>query len=254
MLQSFVVGEIFGYLLVFARIGAGLMMLPGIGEAYVTPRIRLMLALLITLIVLPAVASDLPALPDSPIALALLLVGEIIIGIFLGMLSRLMLVAFDIAGMIISFHLSLANAFVFNPAAASQGSIVGAFLLITAMLLIFITDLHHLMILTVIDSYGLFQVGVMPPIDDMAHTITRFLADSFELALRIAAPFVIVGLVLNLGMGLISRLMPQIMIFFVAMPVQILLGMTVLALTVSAAMMFWLAQAQDRLIGFLSPI
>lgn len=253
MVQTLLAGEAFGFLLVFARIGAGLMLLPGIGDAFVSPRIRLLLALLLAALVTPVVADQLPGPPASPWALLVMLLTEVVIGLFIGLLSRLLLTAFDIAGMIIAFNMSLANAFVFNPAAASQGSLVGAFLTIVALVLIFVTDLHHLMILSLADSYDLFRIGALPPLGDMADMLARLLADSFSIAMRIAAPFIVVGMVFNLGLGLIARLMPQIMIFFVAIPVQLMLGLTILALVVSAIMLFWLGRFEDRLIGFLSP-
>ncbi len=86
---------------------------------------------------------------------------------------------------------------------------------------------------------------------EMTDTLARFLAGSFEIGLAIAAPFVVVGLVFYLGLGLLNRLMPQVQIFFIAMPLQILLGMVLAALTVSAMMLFWLGRFQDSLIGIL---
>ena len=253
MLETLIAGGGFGFLLVFARIGAGLMVLPGIGDAFVPPRVRLLLALLLSLLVAPVVADQLPGLPTSLWALLVLLVGEIIIGLFIGLLSRLLLTAFEIAGMVISFNLSLANAFVFNPAAATQGSLVGAFLLMVALVLIFVTDLHHLMLLSLTDSYDLFRIGELPPLGDMADMVARLVAEAFTIALRIAAPFIVVGMVFHLGLGLIARLMPQMMIFFVAIPVQLMLGLAILALVISAMMLFWLGHFEERLVGFLAP-
>ena len=254
MLETLIAGGGFGFLLVFARIGAGLMVLPGIGDAFVPPRVRLLLALLLSLLVAPVVADQLPGLPTSLWALLVLLVGEIIIGLFIGLLSRLLLTALEIAGMVISFNMSLANAFVFNPAAATQGSLVGAFLLMVALVLIFVTDLHHLMLLSLTDSYDLFRVGQLPPLGDMADMVARLVAEAFTIALRIAAPFIVVGMVFNLGLGLIARLMPQMMIFFVAIPVQLMLGLAILALVISAMMLFWLGHFEERLAGFLVPV
>ncbi len=254
MLGQLLTGQVFDLLLVFVRVGAALMVLPGIGDVYVTPRIRLMLALAIALLTLPMVQPALPALPDQPIGLVVLVAGEILIGLFIGLIPRLLLTAIDIAGMIVSFNLSLANASVFNPATSAQGSLVGAFLTTLALVLIFVTDLHHLMLVAVVDSFSLFPVGGMPPSGDLAEVVTRLVARSFTIGVQIAAPFIVIGLIFYLGLGLIARLMPQVQIFFVAIPIQVMLGLLVMSLTLSAAMLFWLRAFQDGLAGYLRPL
>lgn len=254
LLAPLLAGEVFAFLLLFTRIGAAIMVLPGYGDASVSPQIRLLLALLITALVTPALSPALPILPAAPVALAALLLGELVIGLFLGLIARLLLSAIDVAGMVISFQLSLANAFMFNPTMAAQGSLVGAFLSILAVLLLFVTDLHHLMLLAVIDSYSLFVPGAMPPIGDAADVVARLVADSFRIGVQIAAPFLVFGLVFYLGLGVLARLMPQVQVFFVGIPVQIMLGLVVLVLTLSSGMLYWLSTVQDRLTGFLAPM
>ncbi|MEQ8968480.1 MAG: flagellar biosynthetic protein FliR [Azospirillaceae bacterium] len=252
-LGTLLIGEVFAFLIVFTRVAAALMVLPGIGDAFVSPRIRLVIALLFAALITPGLIDTLPAMPASVLALAVLLTGEALIGLFLGSIARLMLTAIDVAGQIISFNLSLANAFVFNPAMAAQGSLPGAFLSILAVLLIFATNLHHIMFMAIADSYGLFPAGALPPLGDMADTVTRIVAGSFAIGLQMAAPFVAVGLLFYLGLGVLARLMPQMQVFFVAIPAQIMLGFVVLSLTLSAAMLFWLDRTQARLLGFLAP-
>jgi len=252
-LGSLLVAEVFAFLVVFTRVAAALMVLPGIGDAFVSPRIRLVVALLFAALITPGLIDGLPTMPTSVVALAAVLAGEVLIGLFLGGVARLMLTAIDVAGQLISFNLSLANAFVFNPAMAAQGSLPGAFLSILAVLLIFATNLHHIMFLAVAQSYGLFPAGTMPPTGDMADMVARIVAGSFAIGLQIAAPFVAVGLLFYLGLGVLARLMPQMQVFFVAIPAQIMLGFVVMALTLSAGMLFWLDRTQARLVGFLAP-
>lgn len=251
MLATLLTGEAFSFLLVFARVGAALMVLPGIGDSYVPSRIRLLLALLVTALILPPLVPALPPVPASPLLLVVLVGGEILVGLFFGLVARLLLSALEIAGTIISMQASLANAFVFNPAMASQGTLLGAFLTMLGLLLIFLTDLHHLMLLAIADSYSVFPPGALPPIGDMAEAVTRLVAHSFRIGLQLSAPFLVIGITFYLGLGLLSRLMPQIQIFFIAMPLQIAAGLVVTVLTVSAIMLFWLARFQDGLIGFL---
>lgn len=254
MLGSLLSAELFAFLLVFTRLSATIMVMPGIGDGFVSPRIRLMLALTMTALVTPGLADGLPALPQSPVALFALLIGEILIGLVIGLIARLLLTAVDVAGQIISFNLSLANAFVFNPTMAAQGSLPGAFLTVLALVLIFAADLHHLMLRAAVDSYGVFPPGTLPPLGDLAETVTTIVSRSFAIGLQMAAPFVAVGLIFYLGLGVLSRLMPQMQVFFVAIPAQIMVGFVILALTLSGAMLFWLDHFQSNLIGILAPI
>ena len=252
MLEELLSAELFTVLLVFIRVGAAIMLLPGYGEPYVSPRIRLLMALMIALVVTPVLAPGLPELPISAIALAALLSGEVLIGVFLGTLTRLFLSTLTTAGMVIAYMSTMANALVTDPSAAQQGSIAGSFLTVVALLTIFTLDLHHMMLFAVVDSYELFVPGQVPPVGDFADMVTRVVSKTFLLAFQIAAPFVVVGLVFFLGLGLLGRLMPQMQVFFVAMPLQIAIGILVLAVVLPAAMRWFANGFQETLLPFVA--
>ena len=254
MLAELIAAELFAPLMIFVRVGAALMALPAIGDSVVTPRTRLMLALLITLLISPMASPFLPPMPDSPVALGLLIVGEILVGAFLGLVARVLLAAVDVAGMVISFNLSLANAFVFNPSITAQSSLIGTFLMTFAVLLILITDMHHLMLMSVVDSYAMFTPGAALPFGDMADTMARQVSGAFAIGVRMAAPFLVIGLIFYLGLGLMARLMPQAQVFFVAIPIQLMVGILVLALTLSGGLLYWLRTFQDAMIAFPQPL
>ena len=254
MLAELLSQDIFVVFLVFARTGSALMLMPGFGETYVNPRIRLMLAVAISLLVTPAVAGNMPPMPAAPVALLLLLAGEIIIGLFLGAIGRILLMALNTAGTVVAFQSGMANAFVQDPTVAQQASLPAMFLTTTGLLLIFVTNLHHVMLRAMVDSYVVFTPGVMPPIDDFSLVIARLVADSFILGIQLAGPFIAVGLVFYLGVGLLNRLMPQVHMFFIALPMQIILGITVLGLTISALMMWFLGRFQDFFSNLLGAV
>jgi len=250
MLQELLPANLFAFFLVFARIGAAFMVLPGFGESYVFPRGRLLFALAVSLVVAPVVQAGLPALPGNPIVLALLLLSEIAIGLFMGLLARITLFSLQTAGMVIAYQSAMANALVQDPVAGQQGAVAGSFLTTIAVVLIFITNLHHVMLAAVVDSYAVFPATGLPDMGDVADTAARLVAESFKIALQIAAPFVVIGLVFQFGVGLLARLMPQVQIFFVAMPVQIALGLFVLMVTVSAGMLLFLDRFEASITRF----
>ena len=254
MLATLLPAEIFALLLIFVRIGAAVMLMPGVGDPYVTPRVRLLLAVFIAIVVTPVVAPGLPDMPESPVTLALLLIGEIIIGLFLGTIARLFMAALTTAGMMVAYMSSLANALVNDPSAAQQGSVVGSFLGIVALLVIFTLDLHHLFLTAVVSSYELFVPGQALPVGDFSEMITKIVAQTFLLSFQLAAPFIAVGVIFYLGVGLLSRLMPQVQIFFVAMPLQIGVGMVILLLSLPIMMHWFARHFEAAILPFVGPL
>ena len=240
MLEQLIPQNLFAFFLVFARIGAVLMLMPGFGEAFVPPRLRLIVALAVSLVVLPIVARVMPAMPATPVDLLVMLGKEIVAGLFIGAAARTMMAALQAAGMVAAYQSSLANALVNDPASQQQGALAGSFLSITATLLIFATDLHHVMLGAIVDSYGLFVPGRPLPVGDLSAATARVVAESFVLAVQVAAPFIVVGLLFSAGLGLLNRLMPQVQMFFIIMPLQVFLGVLLLMVTVSSILLWFM--------------
>lgn len=241
-LADLATSETFAVLLVFARVGAAMMFLPGFGEATVAPRVRLMIALGASLVLTPLLATRLPALPDSPALLAAYVAEEVAAGAFLGLVARTAMSALATAGTIIAFQSSLANAFTSDPTTAQQASLPAGVLTTIGVVLVFVTNFHHVLITALIGSYDLISPAAPPPTGDMAEAFTKVVAESFGIGLAMAAPFVVVGLMVSLGMGLLARLMPQVQIFFIAAPAQTLLGFAVLAVTLPALLLWFIGQ------------
>jgi flagellar biosynthetic protein FliR len=189
-------------------------------------------------------------LPDSPVLLTLLVLGEVVIGLFIGTVTRFFMAALTTAGMMIATSTALANALVNDPSAAQQGSISGSFLTLVALLAIFALNLHHLMLQALVESYQLFVPGQALPVGDFSDMIARVMARTFLLAFQLAAPFIAVATIFYLGVGLLARLMPQVQIFFVAMPVQITLGLVVLAVAVPFIIRWFTGSLEETVMTF----
>ncbi len=230
----------FQWLLVFCRIGSAIMVLPGFGEIYVAPRARLLFSLLLSFLLMPLLSTLLPPLPVNVFALFLIVGGEIIVGLFIGALARALQSILHVAGMIIAFQSSLAAALLFDVNQGSQGSVFGNFLTIMGITLLFVSGLHHLLLEGVVESYAIFIPGEALPWDDFAETFSMVLSESFLVAIKIASPHIIVGLLLYIGSGVMSRLMPTMQVFFILMPLQILMSFYILIFTLSATMLWYL--------------
>ena len=218
------------FMLVFARIGTMVMLLPGLGELSVPVRVRLTVALVLAAVLLPvhrdAYAIDLKSYGP----LLAMLAEEMFIGAVLGLAARLTISALQVAGSVIAQQLGLGFVTAIDPTQGQQGIILGNFLTILGLTLIFATDLHHLVIAALSDSYTLFQPGDVPLLGDVAALTTRTIANAFRVGIQLSAPFLVFGLLFNLGLGLLSRLMPQMQVFFVGVPLSILVGLLILIL------------------------
>jgi flagellar biosynthetic protein FliR len=228
MLEQFVIGEIFTFLLIFTRIGTGVMILPGFGEVYVSARIRLFFAMGIALLLTPVLGEKMPPMPDNTLMLTMLIISESMVGFFIGLISRIMISSTHIAGMMISYTSGLASANMFDTTQATQGSLIGNFLGLSALMLIFLTGLHHLMLMGVVESYALFPPGEFPPIGEFTEMATRIVGDIFIIAFKVASPHLAIGLALYMAAGVMGRLMPQMQVFFILLGPQIGLTMFVL--------------------------
>ncbi|MCK9918934.1 flagellar type III secretion system protein FliR [Microbacteriaceae bacterium K1510] len=224
------------FLLTFARVGTMMMLLPGIGESNIPSRVRLTVALVLTGLIMPlhqrAYAVDLNTL--APVLVVLF--QEIIVGAVLGMTARLAISALQTAGSIIAQQLGLGFVTAIDPTQDQQGMILGNFLTLLGIALIFATDLHHLVIIAINDSYTIFRPGEMPLSGDVAQHITHIVAAAFRIGVQLSAPFLAFGLLFNLGLGVLSRLMPQMQVFFIGIPVTILVGLMLLMLVLGAMM------------------
>jgi len=235
------------FLLLYARIGAVLMMLPLFGEEAVPARLRLLLGLgttaglwgLLSGRVLP-VAANAQSLPGA-------LIAELVVGLAIGAIVKIMFQAAAMAGSIISFQVGLSSALINDAAQGGQVPLLSKFVSMTATLVCLAAGVHHLWIAAMVRSYQLFPVGALPPAADFAQLAIAVTGQSMALALGLAAPMLVYGIVLNIALGLSVRLAPAIQVFFIAQPLTIMLGLTIFALTLgplligfSEAMALWL--------------
>ncbi len=237
MLSEAITEEIFGIFLLFVRIGSVLVFMPGFSEAYILGQGRLLLALAMSFILAAPLGSMLPSLPSDLVSLMLIIGKEATIGIFIGVATRMMFAALHIAGSAIAAQSGLATATIFDPSQSTQGTLPGNFLTTTALVLLFVTEGHHLLLRGIAGSYVSFTVGAPLPIDDMAAFITEMAQQGFNVGAQIAAPLLLVGLLTNLAMGVLNRLMPSFQVFFIALPLQLLLAFATLLLSLAGALL-----------------
>jgi flagellar biosynthetic protein FliR len=225
--------------LVFTRIGAIILLLPGIGETYVPIRLRLTLALALTLCILPIAEPTLPPVPAALDGMAGYIIKEAAIGLMIGGLLRMFVAALTTAGELVSLQTTLSFAQTANPTQAQPTASVSSFLTLIGTALVFDTDLHRMFIAAMAHSYTLFPTVRALPLGDAETLAAQTVGKTFALGLQLAAPVVVFSLVFNFAAGLIGRAMPQFQIFFVATPLSLLLGLSIFALTLGSIGLVW---------------
>ena len=230
--------------LVFARLGAILMLLPGFGEPSIPVRFRLAFALLFCLILGPIIAPSLPVMPEQPLAMAGIVMSELIIGLMIGAVARIFMSTAAVAGQVIGMQSGLAMAQSFDPSQGAQGALISTFLNLTFLMLLLATNTHHMLLQMAANSYQVFDPGSMPSLTDAADWALSAFVDAFRIGVQLASPLIMYGLLFYLALGVLSRLMPQAQIFFIAMPSNIMIGLFILTIALGAMSGVWLERMQ----------
>jgi len=253
MLEEFLSVNVFNFLLVFARLSVVFFLLPGLSAAYVPMRIRLLFALLVTMLVLPIVQAYLPPQPTQAAELVWLLISEALIGAFLGAVVQIIMAALELAGQMISTATGLANAMVDDPVTEEQSAIVIGLLNLIAVAVMFITGVHHFMIMAMVDSYNLFVPNAPLFPQDMLNMAAALLDDAFYMGVRLAAPFLVFEMVFQIASGVLARLSPQLNVFFVVLPAQIILGMAILMIALPTLILIFMNFLDTNLHSIINP-
>lgn len=226
--------QLLGVLFIFARLSGIFMLVPGFNSHTIPPQIKLSLALAIAV----ALASQMPLIEASlaPLVVTQRLAFELGIGLFLGAMVYIFFALLDVLGNIIGLQGGFSSAVMLNPSAGIQEILPAGFLSLLGTMLFFSLDLHHLLIQGLFKSFEIFAWNKPLIVGDIGQTLLRRLAESFSLAIQLATPFIIANIVIMIGLGFLNRIMPQLQVIFLAMPLQVLLALSLLALLLSALM------------------
>lgn len=239
----------FGFLLVVCRVGAAMLAMPAFGEAEVPVTVKAAIALAFAAVVWPAVSAGLPAPPADAARAALLVVTECLVGLWIGGLARMIVLALPLAAQFVGFLLGLSSAVLFDPAFGATGTALSRLLGLGAIVILFATGMHALPLAALAGSYAVLPAGAPFPAEAAAEAVVRSAATSFGLAFQLAGPFVLAGIVFQLALGVMSRIVPQMQVYFVAMPAQIVGGLALMALIAGALLGAWAEAARGLLSG-----
>ena len=243
--------DIYHVSLIFLRVGGVVMLLPAISEVVVPTMVRLAFALLLSLCVAPIAVPTLPPMPVTLGEMGGQMFKELFIGLMLGGLMQMFQSALEVAGEVMAIQTTLAFSQTANPSEAQPGATLSSFLGLVGVTLIFATNLDHLFIGAIARSYALFGPAKPLMIADAAMLAVHTFGQVFALGLQLAAPMIVFSMVFNIATGLIGRMMPQFQIFFAASPLSVLLGLSILMLSVGSIGMVWIDHYQSFLAQFI---
>lgn len=254
MLEHILPAEGWAFGLVFVRVGVILSLFPAIGQSTVVPQARAIVALLLTFLLAPALAPILPPLPDDTGTLLLIVAAEVLVGLIIGTSARFAVDSLNYVGAFMAYVSGLSNAAIFNPLQSQQSILPSLFFTLVGTTLLFTTQLHHLLFMALAASYQSFPPGEFFPIGDYSTYITNILASSFRVGLQMAIPFMVIQIVFMALLGVMARLMPQFSVFFVALPMQIMIGFAITAVSLGSIMTVFLTHFQNVISVFIPGI
>ena len=240
-IDKFLTGHAFAFMFIFARVGTVMMLMPGIGEAYVPVRIRLMFALCLCFVLTEPLMGHMPPIPNDIGHMIGLIFFEIVIGLFFGTIMRFIMDALETTGTIIGLQTGLSSATVFNPSLAAQSPLPSAFLGVVGIVMIFVSGLDHMILRSIVATYDAFPPGGQLIPGDMVQMVSQTMGKSFALGIQLSMPFTMIALLMFTALGMMQKLMPSIQLFMISMPVQIWGGLFLIAVTIGSIMAAWLA-------------
>ncbi len=239
-LSTFYLQDYFKYILVYGRFAGLVAFLPGWGETYMPGRVKALFILGLAIALTPLISIPFPAIPATPLGILLMLGGEIFIGFFLASLVRIIVSLADLAGTLIGFQIGLANVFTASFVSAQQSGLVGSLFSMFVVISLFLTDMPYLFLNAVIESYEVLKPTSLlvdrELYNDLFNLVIAVLSKSFWLALQLAAPILVISLLITLAGGLMNRAVPQLQIFFILQPLQIIVGLIVIFMILEMAM------------------
>ncbi len=218
---------LFTIVLVFVRIGGLMVAAPFFSHMSVPVRVRILFSVLMAYILVGFVPGPLPANIGHPVALVLAVGMEALTGVMLGFAAQFVFWSVQYAGELIGYQMALGLATVFNPMDGVHSNPVGRFLMTTMLLFFLLLDGHHQVIQALVLS---FQVVPLAGADLAAGgpLMLHWTGHFFTTAMKLASPFMITIFLVDASLGIFARVAPQADLFSVALPVKLLVGMSMM--------------------------
>jgi flagellar biosynthetic protein FliR len=228
-------GTILALFLAFCRIGACVMVLPGFSSARIPQQVRILVAVALSMAVLPVLWDTIyPKASAGGANYILLIFTESLIGVMYGMMARLYTLGLQFAGTVISMMIGFSAPGGSDIVEDSSETSLTSLITFSALMILFIMDFHHYVFKALVDSYSIIPFGGHLQMQATLISFTDTLQATTYIMLRLASPFVLYGLMFQVSIGFINKLAPQIPIYFISTPYLLMGGLFMLYLSIAA--------------------
>ena len=232
-------GHIAVFLLTLTRISGIFIVSPFFGSMNISVYFRVGLALAMTVMLFPVIDKLGPvAAPETIIMFAVTAIGELFIGWLIGFVAYISFAAITMAGKVMDMQVGFAIVNVVDPTSGQQIPLIGSFLYNLAVIILLVTNGHHMIIAALVESFRVVPLAGMEPNISMALLIANFTSGIFLTGMKIAMPITFAILLTNVGLGILARTMPQMNIFVVGIPMQLMIGITILSMVIPFYVLF----------------
>jgi flagellar biosynthesis protein FliR len=228
---------IYTVFLVFVRLAATISLMPGFGEQFVSPRLKIMIAVVLAYALQPVITAPVALVPPAS-TLFMQIGSEFLIGSMFGLWVRLMYMSLSIAAGFCAQVLGITNIFdaMLEPGGAPA---LSGFFSFTALAILSVTGGHYFIFQAFVKTYSLIEMTGTLSMADASMSIIDAGVTALNLGLRLSLPFLVIGFLMNIGLGFVNRAMPQIPVFFVGQPLMIGVGFIMMSLLISTMMFNW---------------
>ena len=208
-------------LLVFARVTGMVVTMPIFGYATVAPRIRMALAIVLTLIIAPTMGESFNIVYTSVWHILVDVTREVFLGLMIGFGAKILFEAFRLAGSLVGFQMGLAMMNVADPNTQDNVSIIGNLWFLVIVLFFLITNSHHFLIETIVAGFKAIPLGTAHFAPAAGQVLVGTGSRLFTLSLKFASPMILFLLLSDVAIAFAARVMPQLNVFFISMPLKI---------------------------------
>lgn len=221
------------FLVVCARVSGFIAAIPVLISAQTPGRVKTSLVLVSSLMLFPVMAKSVGQMSFAPLPFFLLILSELLLGLLLALVTRLIFTAVEFGATVIGFQMGFASANVYDPQSERQVELLSQFQNVFAILIFLAIDGHHIFIRTAVLSYELLPPGKFDIAGEAIPFLMQLASHMFTIGVQFSAPLLAVLLFSSLILGILARVFPQLNVFLLSFPLNIGIGFVVIALTLN---------------------
>lgn len=227
--MSFTVENLEFFALILVRISGFIFTAPFFNQANAPRKLKFAVAFFMSVVLFQTMTYE-PLEYEGVIGYAILVVKEAIVGAMIGLMANICMYILEFSGRMIDMEIGFAMVSVLDPATNLETSITGTLYTNVVILLLIVTDMHHYIIEAAVDSFRQVPLGTAVFQPDIYQIMVHFISDYFVIAFRIILPIFCCILIVNVVLGILAKVAPQMNMFVIGMQLKVLMGIVIMFL------------------------